>query len=279
MRGQNLADRDLVLLGGSDTPLVALHVALRGPASATIEGMGAQLPTDAGLVELFASPTGRSTVRLQSGVANEAFRVTVAPSILAELASRHPALEPLATSVAVAVRMRTGARAIAPLRRVLGDVGEIMDSAHYGTLRPLFLEARALAWLAATLVGVFEPRTLRPSRREVDRMYEARDRLLSRLGDPPTLGELAAALGINEFALKRNFKTVFGQPVYAFLLEHRLDHARSLLRDSDRSIKDVAAAVGYAHASHFSTAFRRTFGMSPREYRVAAGGRAGGATT
>jgi two-component system response regulator YesN len=53
----------------------------------------------------------------------------------------------------------------------------------------------------------------------------------------------------------------------------RLAHAAQLLRDTGDSIKAIAAAVGYAHPNHFSSAFRRAYGVSPGRYREAARGR------
>src|SRR5436190_616579 len=97
----------------------------------------------------------------------------------------------------------------------------------------------------------------------------ARQLLLSRLANPPTLAEVASAVGTNEFALKRQFKNVFGQPVYAYLLTVRLAQACRLLKDSADSVKEIAAAVGYAHANHFSTAFRRAYGVTPARFRAA----------
>jgi AraC-like DNA-binding protein len=109
---------------------------------------------------------------------------------------------------------------------------------------------------------------LRP--RELERMHAARELLLSRLADPPTLAEVASAIGTNDFALKRQFKAAFGQPVHAFLLEVRLAQARRQLQESGEPIKQIAAAVGYMHANHFSTAFRRAYGISPARYRARA---------
>jgi len=100
-------------------------------------------------------------------------------------------------------------------------------------------------------------------------MHAARDLLLARVSDPPTIREVASAVGTNDFALKRQFKAVFGKPVHAYLLAVRLAQACSLLRDSADSIKQIAGAVGYVHANHFSAAFRRAYGLSPARYRAA----------
>jgi AraC family transcriptional activator of pyochelin receptor len=149
------------------------------------------------------------------------------------------------------------------------EANEILDSDHYGALRPMFLESRALSWLATALAGREEARSSRPPAREIDRMHHARDLLLSRLADPPTLAEVATAVGTNDVALKRNFKAVFGQPVYGYLLDVRLNQARRLLEDTSDCQRNGGG--GRLRASHhFSTAFRRSHGVSPAHYRAGA---------
>ena len=86
-------------------------------------------------------------------------------------------------------------------------------------------------------------------------MRDARDLLLSRIKNPPTLAEAAMAVGTNDFALKRNFKAVLGQPVCSYLLGVRLAEARRLFEETNDTVKEIATAVGYAHAHHSSTAF------------------------
>jgi len=269
VRGRNRAARDLVLRGTHEPPFVALHVALAGHAESTIDGLGAPLPSRAGDAELFVAGTAGNTVRLRAGVANEAFRIALDPAAVAALVARHPPL-----AVLTEAGFRSQPRPLAPLGRLLDRIDEIMDSAHLGPLRPLFLEACAVQLVTSALAGAAcnGAAPSRLPRREIDRMLEARHHLLARLDDVPSLAELAALIGTNDFALKRNFKAVFGQPVHAFVLARRLDHARALLRDTDDSIKQIAAAVGYVHASHFSTAFRRAFGATPAGYRASVRG-------
>jgi AraC-like DNA-binding protein len=267
--GENVPEVDLELRGGDEVPLVAIHTSVRGPAIVRIDEVDEPIGSAAGHLVLCASPTSRSTVDLRAGTVNLGFRIAFSAAKLSQLAARFAAVAPLAASVAAgAPFLRQRARVL----DVEARIADVMDSAHLGPARPMFLEARALDWLATLLA----PSPARPvdrlPRRELERIHEARDILLARPARPPTLAELAASVGTNEFTLKRNFKRVFGRPPYAFLLAHRLDAARRMLVETDRSIKEIAAAIGYAHASHFSTAFRRQFGVTPLQQRERAGG-------
>lgn len=105
------------------------------------------------------------------------------------------------------------------------------------------------------------------NRKDVDRIYEARQILLSNLDCPPSIIELSHQVGINDFKLKKGFKEIFNQTVYGCLFNHKMEMAHNLLYDTERSIKDIAETCGYEHASHFSKAFKRKFGLSPLAYR------------
>jgi hypothetical protein len=235
VRGENQAHSDLLLQHEGAAPLVALHTPLRGSAAPTTAGLA--LTEQIGAVQLFAAPDSCTTVRLRARVKNEAFRISIAPALIEALAARHPQLESLAADVAAKRPYnRTPIATFSP-QALLADIDEIMNSDHYGALRPLFLESRALGWLARALAEPEETPAPSLRRREVERMQQARELLLTRFADPPSLAELAAAVGTNEFALKRNFKAVFGQPVYTYLLALRLAHACDLLRDTSRRVK------------------------------------------
>jgi AraC-like DNA-binding protein len=256
--GENRACDDRILRGEHDAPLIAIQVLLRGNASLEIEGLDARIGGTVGEVAFYAAEAGRSTVALQAGVTNQGFRILFSRDKVEELASRYPPLH-VVVEQASFVRRR-------PLAREL-DIASLFDSADLGALRPMFLEGRALEWLAIQLAAPPSPERDAVPRRDLERVHAARDIVLTQLDAMPTLGELATMVGTNEFTLKRTFKRVFGQPVYAFALAHRLEHAKKLVLETDLSLKEIATAIGYAHASHFSTAFRRRFGVTPSACR------------
>ena len=63
-------------------------------------------------------------------------------------------------------------------------------------------------------------------------------------------------------------KTTSSTP-YQFVLSRRLEYSKKLLADPDRSIAQIALAVGFANQSHFTTAFRKAHGITPASYRKA----------
>lgn len=98
----------------------------------------------------------------------------------------------------------------------------------------------------------------------VDIAYAAQEIIEKNYLSPPSLHALASMIGTNECTLKSAFKETFGKTVFGYLFHYRMQLAYRLLIDSDSSIKQVSSAVGYKHQSHFSSAFKRTFGYSPK---------------
>ncbi len=85
---------------------------------------------------------------------------------------------------------------------------------------------------------------------------------------PWTVATLAAGAGVSRAGLARRFHELVGEPPMAFLTGWRLALAADLLLEGDRSVTAVADQVGYASPFTFSTAFKRTYGVSPRAYRA-----------
>lgn len=88
---------------------------------------------------------------------------------------------------------------------------------------------------------------------------------------PWTVAELAAAAGASRAAFARRFTDVVGEPPMAFLTGWRLDLAADLLREPHAKLGSVARQVGYGTPFALSAAFKRERGISPRDYRAAAG--------
>jgi len=81
------------------------------------------------------------------------------------------------------------------------------------------------------------------------------------------LDRLAAQAGLSKFHFHRLFKTSVGVPPARYHINLRLDVARRLLRETKKSVVDVALDVGYTNPSHFAELFRRETGLSPSDYR------------
>ncbi len=82
-----------------------------------------------------------------------------------------------------------------------------------------------------------------------------------------TIDELSKAFLINTATLKATFKGIYGQPIGSYMKAYRMRHAAMLLRQTRKSIAEIANDVGYHNQSKFAAAFREIMQISPAEYR------------
>ena len=87
------------------------------------------------------------------------------------------------------------------------------------------------------------------------------------LGSRLTNAGLAALVGLNEDHFARAFKVSAGCPPHAYVVERRVELAKSLLLGGELSLCQVALAAGFADQAHLSRRFRETVGISPASWR------------
>lgn len=105
------------------------------------------------------------------------------------------------------------------------------------------------------------------SRLQVTAAKEAKKYLLAHLDEHITITELADMLGISSTSLKICFKGVYGDTINGYITNCKMQKAASLLKNTDKSVLEIAGIVGYNNGSKFAGAFRRVMNKSPNEYR------------
>jgi AraC-like DNA-binding protein len=147
---------------------------------------------------------------------------------------------------------------------------KLVDSRHTGTLSLVYTEAITLELLCLAIASfhtVTESPSEEYSERDLRCLHVARNMLMKQLSPPPTIRQVARAAGMNETSLKRGFKSVFGETIFDFSVRCRMQYALTLLRERRLPVARVAEAVGYGHQTSFATAFRRHFGVRPKDVR------------
>ena len=101
----------------------------------------------------------------------------------------------------------------------------------------------------------------------IDQVVEARNILEKQFQNPPTISQLAIMVGMSTTVLKESFKKIIGNTIYGHLFEFRMDVAKKLIVNSNYTMSEIAEKSGYEHACHFTTAFKRKYGIVPSEFR------------
>jgi AraC-like DNA-binding protein len=103
--------------------------------------------------------------------------------------------------------------------------------------------------------------------KDITRIYKADSIIAANLQKHYTIEELSRLLGTNKLKLKVGFKKAYGMGVFRRLIFRRMEHAKVLLESTDKSINEIANLTGYDTVAGFIHAFRREFGLTPREWR------------
>ncbi|MBZ9786982.1 AraC family transcriptional regulator [Psychroflexus sp. CAK57W] len=100
----------------------------------------------------------------------------------------------------------------------------------------------------------------------VKKIKLAKSIILQRMTEPPTLQQLADEVGLSLKKLKEGFKEIYGDTVFSFLFDYKMDYARKLLEKGQHNVNEVGLSIGYSTASHFISAFKKKFGTTPKKY-------------
>ena len=104
-------------------------------------------------------------------------------------------------------------------------------------------------------------------RLEQRRLQRVLDFIEAHLEDEITVAQLAAAARLSEFHFSRAFKATTGRAPYGYVSDRRMNHAKWLLAETDRSLADIADACRFSSPGNFSRAFQRATGTTPAKFR------------
>ena len=102
--------------------------------------------------------------------------------------------------------------------------------------------------------------------KNIKKIRLAKEIIISRMIEPPSLTDLASEVEISLKKLKEGFKQVYGASVFVFLLDYKMQVSKTLLSSGNYNVNEVALKVGYSTATHFINAFKKKFGTTPKKY-------------
>lgn len=148
-------------------------------------------------------------------------------------------------------------------------IEDITNCDRKGIFKRMFLEAKVIELLMVQLEQLTEQFPLNTSlkRTDVEKMYAVKELLSGTVDENYSLIELAHKVGTNEFTLKKGFRELFGTTVFGFWNDIKMNQAKSMLLEAGKSINEVSDLVGYKNPRHFSTAFKRKFGVLPSQIK------------
>jgi AraC-like DNA-binding protein len=152
-----------------------------------------------------------------------------------------------------------------------GVIRQVIHCKYSGDLKKLFLLSKSIELLVLSAEACREASQREEqfikNKTDKEKIIAVRDLINNRLHSPPNLSEIAKAVGLNEYKLKRGFKEMFRTTVFGYLTEKRLDLAQQYLLDTDKTAAEISQDLGYATPQHFNNAFKKHFGYTPYSVR------------
>ena len=156
-------------------------------------------------------------------------------------------------------------RAPAELAKVFTQLYQAPDKMREGYYKVKVLELLLLLSQLEPGAGPSAERSATPAQAALAREVIAY--IDAHRGSRITVEQLAQALHATPEQLRYSVGRVYGKPLYQCVRAYKMRVAGRLLRETGRTVMDVAAELGYENGSKFSSAFRDVMGVSPGEYR------------
>lgn len=260
---------------------IGFHVVLRGRCHVHVAGRGEPLALEAGDIALMARGCDHhvATRRSLAGLAVTTMPLATAPVVDADAELQlvsgawqlwHAPVHPLFAELPDWF-VRRGARtaALDPVALTVAMLADEVrgtamgrESVVHALVDVLFTHLLRDAVAARGESGAGWSQAVRDPQ-----VRDAVARLHADPAHPWTLESLAQAVGLSRSTLAERFRGAMGEPPLSYLRTVRLQRAMRLLAETDRTLEQVATAVGYGDAFGFSKAFKRALGESPGEFR------------
>ncbi|WP_159475160.1 helix-turn-helix transcriptional regulator [Dyadobacter sp. 3J3] len=152
--------------------------------------------------------------------------------------------------------------------RVLKQVSEINQQDQLSDLLYSIKANELIYLLFDRLLGRTAEKQSPVNKSDIDKLYVIRTAILADMSQPPQLSALAKMAGMSETKMKQLFKQIFGDTVYNYYQNERMQEAVFLLKHARYSVSETGYRLGFSNLSHFSRLFEKHYGITPKKYTL-----------
>lgn len=172
---------------------------------------------------------------------------------------------------------------ISKKERIIGDrsrplslaqlraIQTILDCPMSGKLGEMMLETAVTQVILFQLYYFFNGQEgfgpLQSNCKNCEMAFELKEYLNQHYLEDHSISSLSRQFGVNTNQLMASFKRKFGKSIFEYISDLRMEYAAHLLQDRQMRVAEVARTLGYKNPNHFSTAFKRVFGVVPTDLR------------
>ncbi len=258
--------RDLHFTAGRNTPFIMMYFQLRGTSTFTTSS---NVRVTGKMHSLNYLPAFKFNTCIRKNTVEEFFCVKVFPDLLLQHMQDHDENNPLVNFCKRKdpfVTLDTP-QVIKPA--IYQCIHDYLNCPYTGALGAAYKDNIILNLFIHQLAGFtgdgHEPgeTATRLSRADIDLLNDIKTWLDQHFLEAGSMHQLTRRFCINSFKLKYGFKKLFSNSVMKYVDEHKMNYARTMLRERRATITDMADELGYSHYNNFSTAFKKRFGYSP----------------
>lgn len=151
-------------------------------------------------------------------------------------------------------------------------LSEIDTSERFKEYEGVYLEGKMIELTALVLYGIAYNKTEKikrkslPNKNDIERIEALRENIQRKPAQDYDAESVAQKLGMSISKLNRNFRTLYGTSLHAYVQEKRLEYAAHLIKEHNFSVSEAAVKSGYNNMSHFAVAFSKQFGILPKDF-------------
>ncbi len=155
------------------------------------------------------------------------------------------------------------------MKRILVE----LSTFHYkGGMASMFIEGKFMEFMVIYLnmildVGYHKSSKVIVNKTNMEAIKEAKKIIDSKIPYSPSCEELSRLVHISISKLCKGFKHLYGIPVHSYIIDQQLEIAAFMLQQGKYNVGEVASFLGYSNMSHFSSAFRKKYGINPKEFQ------------
>lgn len=259
------SEADVVLFDSTPVDTVNINFHMAGRLDTTFAGLSHDLHMNSGKHNLVFSPEGGDTNRVSANESLEMFHISLDKAFFSEI---------IGCDDRWSERVQDNLRCNRPFSGINGTanttpfmqklIREVKQCEEVGAVRNLMIQSKILELLALQIEqfrGVGQTESI--SAADAEKLHQLKNFLDTHFLEEHSLAGLSRMCLLNEFKVKKGFKELFGTTVFGYLRKMRMDYAEQQLLDSSRSVEEVSDLLGYEHAQHFSTAFKKCRGINP----------------
>lgn len=265
-----VVSRAAVLNGTSDQFALELHISMNNQIQGTWDGVD-QPSLPPYRFNLSFSPHVSTSAVFQSGKKYETCDIHFTVPFLSGFAADFPLLDIFMEKVSKDTACNLVQEHYYCTPEMVRNIRFIRDLQTNKRQRILLLECKVKEILIDALEKVetseSEPRPLRLTPTDIERLHYARLLISTAEDHMPTYKELCKKALLNEFKLKKGFRLLFNITPYQFYVQVKMEKAKLMLTSTDLPVADIAHMLPYQYDYNFSIEFKRYTGWTPLQYR------------